>query len=167
MKIKSVNIVFMFFIFIVCSLCFGCDLLNPNTKAEEQIELEKIVTDIRVLESISKNYNENEFCKRTLIYVRSEKYASEYWNALGGTLESDFKNFITNQSKGNGLSYLQTKEFYKDVVTKQNIDFLHCFATMNLEIINSTLGDLGGFGGDICQLVKELKQLNISDVEQK
>ena len=149
-------------------LCFGlvgCDLSNPCTKSEELIALESLNADVAMLESISKDYNENSFSKRTLVYVRCKRYNDTSWNTLGGTLESDFENYVENNQGEKELEYLQTKEFFIDTATKQNIDFIHYFATMNLQIVNTNFGDLGGFGGDLCQLVKELKELNISDVE--
>ena len=165
MKIKKCKILLILFLFLMCFGLVGCDLSNPSTKSEELIALESLSTDVAMLESISKDYNENSFSKRTLIYVRCKRYNDTSWNTLGGTLENDFEDYVTNNDIESELEYLQTKELFVDTATKQNVDFIHYFATMNLEIINTTLGDLGGFGGDLCQLVKELKELNITDAQ--
>ena len=165
MKFKGYNIFLIIFAFFMCFGLFGCDLSNPSLKTTQQVALESLVKDIEELENISKSYNENKFSERTLIYVRSKKYNDDSWNTLAGALEEDFENYVEIHQGEKNLSYLQTKDFFADTATIQNIDFVHLFATMNMELKGTTLGDLGGYGGDICQLVKELKDLNIQDTQ--
>ena len=48
------------------------------------------------------------------------------------------------------------------------IDFVHMIATINLLISDSNMrADLGGWGGDICQLVQEIKSTDKTGAELK
>ena len=159
---KKFKFIITLFVIILCASLMGCNLINPD-ETIKQIELQNIINDINRLEVISKNYNVENFNDRVLIYIRCKRYSTNQWNLLGGTLETDFESYVTTNQNGIDLSYLQTKEFFVDPITMKNIDFIHMFATMNLQLKNEMYGDLGGFGGDICQLVSDLSILDIDN----
>ena len=161
MKKKISYIFSILFALIFCFGMFGCTPMNS-----EQIAVEKLCLDIGELEHLSKSYKEKDCIKRVLIYVRCKRYNDYYWESLGGKLENDFEDYVQENYTEKDLSYLQTKNYLVDTATGKNIDFIHLFATMNLQLSGDALGCVGGFGGDICQLVQEIKNLNLSSEEE-
>ncbi len=135
-------------------LCVGT--IIPQLKTQAQIDLENIISDIRIIENLSKQYNSSRYNQRTVIYVRSAKYKGYKWEIVGGELESDFPNYIKNNQGNHDVTYLRSKGSMTDVVTGQGIDFVHMFATMSAILVGKNEGDLGGWGGDLCQLTAEI-----------
>ena len=136
----------------------------PQT--QEEIDFAKFIADYQKLENMSKEYNSSGYQKRVLVYIRSSKYNSTQWNMLGGTLESDFVTYV--QEHDNSVEYLRTKEILTYPNSTNQIDFVHMIATLNLVMTgDNNSADLGGWGGDLCQLVSEIKTTDKTGVELK
>lgn len=99
-------------------------------------------------------------------YLRQLRYASGEWNTFGGTLENDFQDFVLNNQGSYDLSSLQSINYNTNPKTQEKVDFIHMVAIMNIAIkgslTNNTINDLVGWGGDLCQLVLELKNTGLS-----
>ncbi len=158
-KIKRFFIVLL--IFLISSNFFGC---FDNAKINIlNADLDDVIQKIELLENISKDYDENDYIKRTMIYIRCKKYDSLQWTVLGGKLRNDFEGYVAQKQGETNLQELQYISYIIDPITETQIDFLHMFATMNLVFIDTQLGDLGGWGGDLCQLVKEVSNQTLTD----
>lgn len=164
------------FCFAGCSIsdfnnAFGFGESQKEQPTAEQIQLQNEVTNkLKKLENASRQYNTEKSVttnpvRRVIIYIRTFNYNSTYWNLLGSSVESDFESYLTEQL---GQTFVDDfKAFAKNnyvipTLTDREIDFVHMFAAMNLTYSdNGTLsqayGDLGGWGGDMCQLVQTLK----------
>lgn len=156
MKIKLFTIIFL----IACFMLTGC---LPNEQPENisptQQQFNSLVYDIKNLENISKNYNNNDYIKRTLIYIREGRYNSSEWQTIGGTNEQDFANYVAQNYENAVL--LQTLANFTIPSTEEKVDFVHMVATINVVFLKSgnNQSDLAGWGGDLMQLVKEIKDL--------
>lgn len=93
-----------------------------------------------------------------LAYIRSTRYNTFQWNFLAGTNLTTFDNFVKNMSEKLDLSTLKTLS-YLEKTEGEKADFVHMMATLNM-FTNSSFtinADLGGWGGDLAQLVNEIK----------
>ncbi len=132
----------------------------------EELAFEKFTNDLLALEALSKQYNQTNYISRVVIYIRSSKYNTNQWSILGGSIDEDFANYVHNNNAE--LEYLRTKEVLTYPGSNEEIDFIHMIATINLSMIgNEMYSDLGGWGGDLCQLVKEIKNTDKTDDELK
>lgn len=132
----------------------------------EDTSFDDVITKIKKLEEISKEYSPSNYQIRTMQYLRQLRYASGEWNTFGGTLENDFQDFVLNNQGSYDLSSLQSINYNTNPKTQEKVDFIHMVAIMNVVIkgslTNNTINDLVGWGGDLCQLVLELKNTGLS-----
>ena len=87
------------------------------------------------------------------------------WSIAAGTVPSDLHEYIVNKDKEKKTNTVAFRE-YTDLIlpSKEKCDFVHLFATMNgIEYSNSYTEDcsaLVGWGGDISQLIQDIKNLD-------
>lgn len=139
----------------------------------ENSTFDEIITKIKKLEEISKDYNSSNYQLRALQYLRQKRYSSSQWNTFGGTLESDFEEYVLNNQGDIDVSSLQTLNYITNPLTQEKVDFIHMVAIMNVAIkgnvTNNSINDLVGWGGDLCQLALELKNTGLTgnELEEK
>ena len=170
-NMKSLKNLCVILLIFTCALAlFACVKAGVKEeyipKTQEELEFKQFIDDYRSLEKLSKAYNSSNYQKRVLVYIRSSRYNSNQWNILGGSVDEDFVAFV--HENGEGLEYLRTKEKLTYPNSDDEIDFVHMIATINLLNTNSSnMADLGGWGGDICQLVQEIKGIEKTGTELK
>lgn len=160
-KIVTLALVFMLAVCIV-----GCGDIPPLS--QEQIEFNELCSVIEELETLSEEYNSEDYIKRALIYIRSGKYNSQEWKLIGGDTDTDFDAYVQkNQEKD--VSELKTKESFVIPSTKESVDFVHMFATINVNFIDDEYAqsDLSGWGGDLFQLAASIKDCGKTGTELK
>lgn len=124
----------------------------------EQKKFNTLMEKIDELEKLSFHYNSEKYIDRVFIYIRSEKYNTQEWNSLGGECDYDFVNYaFQNQTKD--VESLRELNSFTIPKTKESVDFVHMFATINIIYSNSTTAshDLSGWGGDLYQLASSVK----------
>ena len=146
------------------------DTLFPQELTEDEKEFFSIIQKIKKLENISQAYNTeknstNNPQTRVLQYLRQKRYGDGQWNTFGGTIESDFSEYVTTNQGNIDLASLQSYTNLKIPKTNDEIDFIHMIAIMNVIAkgsLTSSNNDLISWGGDLCQLVVELKNTNLT-----
>ena len=138
-------------------------------------ELYDTLVKLNKLLEISKQYNQTGYVVRALQYIRTAGYNSNSWDLVAGSMNSDFITYVANNQGTIDVVSLRSKTNLTDHATLANIDFIHMFATMNAclyesGIINMIYGksnanDLAGWGGDLAQLVGNIKT-NTSNVSK-
>ena len=132
----------------------------PETVSEEEKAFLSLTSRINVLENVSFSFNQTGYENRVFIYIRNKTYNDSQWNFIGGTMDSGFEDYVEENQGSYNLKGLQTLNSFVIPKTNESVDFVHMFATMNAinnNINNTQTADLAGWGGDLCQLVAELK----------
>ena len=160
--LKCFNIFTLFLILGGIVIVFnGCDKFTSPAGEEissEQKDFNLLVEKIDELEKLSYQYNSEKYLDRVFIYVRSEKYNTQEWNSLGGEVDIDFVNYaFQNQTKD--IESLRQLNSFVIPKTKESVDFVHMFATVNIIFSNTAVAsyDLAGWGGDLYQLASSIK----------
>ena len=144
---------------------------SAEEKTVEQQQFEQLLSKINKLEEISIKYNsefssENNAFKRVCQYIRALRYNTTQWNLLGGTIEQDFFEYVLDNQGQYDLTSLQSLDYFIIPSTNEKVDFVHMMAIINVVITNgieeNSPNDLVGWGGDFCQLVTQIKSLNIT-----
>lgn len=143
----------------------------PNNPDEEELSAEQksfnlILEKVNELEILSTAYNSENSTLRALIYIRSDRYNSNQWQMIGGQSDAEFDAYILqNQTKG--ANELKTLPSFVLPKTKEESDFVHMFATLNVLYAQegSAMHDLAGWGGDLCQLAVDAKNSKKSGQE--
>lgn len=114
-----------------------------------------------------------------LRYLRSEKYNGTFWNTIAGAITDDFLDFVLQ--KNSELEIFRVRNIYIFDESYGEIDFSHLMATINvyhtpwqtvIESIHDLLAsldiqtaididyvrELGGWAGDLQQVVMEVRQ---------
>ena len=168
------NLCLILIVFGCAFVIFACGKSDTNhdapidntPKTQEELEFEQFTNDYLALENLSKAYNSSNYQKRVVVYIRSSKYNSTQWNFLGGSVDDDFVAYV--HENGSNLEYLRTNETLTYPNSDDEIDFVHMVATINLLMTGAIApADLGGWGGDICQLVQEIKDTDKTGSELK
>lgn len=133
----------------------GC-IIAP-TKSQKEFNL--FINKVHNLELLSYDYSYQNHTLRSLIYVREKTYNDYQWNSLGGTLESDFAQYVLDNQGETQVSLLQTESFFIIPATKEKVDLPHMFAVMNVlyKSTDDDAKDLSGWAGDLCQLAVDIK----------
>lgn len=150
--------------------CFGDDEKNPPyvppvVETQEEKVFNKFVSRIETLENLSKAYNQTDYINRALVFIRSERYNDSTWNMLCGADDTEFFNYVQTNQGTNNLIGLRTVSNFVIPKTNEKVDFVHMIATMNTinkNPIDTNSHDLSGWGGDLCQLVQELKDSTLT-----
>lgn len=146
------------------------ETIIPTELTEEEKEFYDLILKLKKLENISKDYNTEKGLTvdpniRALQYIRQARYNDDEWNMFGGTMESDFAEYVLNNQGSYDLQSLQTLQTLNNPFANEKIDFVHMMAIINVFAkgsITNTTNDIVGWGGDLCQLVLELKGKNLT-----
>jgi len=143
-----------------------------NTEVEEVLQ-EIVVNEqhydnidtLNLLDEQSKQYIDNlkEFdnianetgmtLDQQLVLLRGDKYNSLYWGELMGYDDIEVNNMVETYNL-ELFTKLREEETVRINGTEFEIQTTHMYATMNC--IKEGLGSLGGWKGDICELVEQL-----------
>lgn len=130
---------------------------------ETAASYEEFISALKVLEGYADAYaaETGESAAKLIInYVRTgvERYTSESWAIMAGKENTEFITFVSEQDKENetNASILRNIELFK-LPNGNEVDFGHMFGTMDIISYNGNIesdtADMGGWAGDICDLV--------------
>jgi len=107
--------------------------------------------------------------KYILQFIRSKKYVTWQWRVVAGTLPERIYKCIKHQDEINHTNTSALRE-YEDIElpSKNKLDFVHLFATMNGMDHLPISTTLVGWGGDLVTLAEDLKNNfgHITDLNQ-
>ena len=100
----------------------------------------------------------------TINYIRCgvAKYTGGTWTMLAGEEKTDFTAYVAQQDAANGTSAAALRSLQEFTLPNgDKVDFVHMFGCMDITYHTMqtnasaavTNGDLGGWGGDICDLM--------------
>ena len=160
---KIINVVCVFFLLVLSFFCSACSKNNQDENVKQELSDEQksfnlILEKVSELEILSSAYNLENSTMRALVYIRSVRYNSGQWQTIGGQSDAEFDDYVLqNQTKS--VSELKNLSSFVLPKTKEESDFVHMFATLNVLYAqeNSAMHDLAGWGGDLCQLAVDAK----------
>ncbi len=136
-------------------------------KGLNSVEFETVITDLENLEEYIRLYIKEKNSQYSLThlitcYIREGAYTEVEWTIAGGSIPEDLSQYIIDKDllEGTNAHLCQT---YRDIELPNNekLDFVHFFAVMNgIEFgksYSSNYAHLVGWGGDIFQLLQDIK----------
>lgn len=149
------------------------DQLNEDEGSEpidqliegEELEVNDYATflsELKVLEGYANNYAAiSSYSSGELIlnFIRTgvERYNDDNWTTLAGQAITEFTTYVAEQDAQNGTTAMRLRNIVIDDFKLPNgnqVDFGHMFGTMNIAYIAAQpTADLGGWAGDICDLL--------------
>ncbi len=141
-------------------LCFG--VASPLVaQALDQTKLYyDFLDNLKVLEGYADSYvmaNSGDPKELVINYIRTgvDRYTEGNWVTLAGEEKKAFTAYVAKQDADNGTNAAALRDlelFY--LPNGDQVDFGHMFGTLNIAYINAQAsGDLGGWAGDICDLM--------------
>lgn len=155
------------------------DYITPPAPSAEEVAFNNLVQKLEKLEQLSIAYNTANSSTanpqlRVMQYIRNGRYSDTTWNLVGGTIEADFANYVKANQGGIDVESLQSISDITIPKTGEKVDFVHMFATINTLAKGAGMmwsaqqaGDLGGWGGDLCQLAQDVKNSSLSQTVQQ
>ncbi|MFQ6724429.1 MAG: hypothetical protein ACLRFE_03770 [Clostridia bacterium] len=129
---------------------------------------------VKKLEDYAKLYNSSKAQLYTMQYIRTlnSGYKSSAWNIVAGTADADFATWLNNKD-ATLVNELKALKSFTLISTGEQVDFRHMVAIVNtlsyslpfpywLAISETERRDLVSWGGDLCQLIQQLKGKNLS-----
>lgn len=166
----------------------GTDASDEFNDGEENSE-EGTISDyttflsaLKTLESYANDYvieNPTESSVALLInFIRTgvERYSSDAWGVMAGTENTAFTAYVKEKDTANNTDASALKNIETFTVPNGNtMDFGHVFGTMDIAWYAKTSGvdstvelartDMGGWAGDICDLLDYAKSVSGDDVD--
>lgn len=133
--------------------------------AEEKLSVstyDDFLTQLEVLEGYAKEYASTAGKSANVLivnFIRTgvDRYNGGNWTTLAGEEITGFTDYVKNQDTANGTTAMALRNIVIDDFKLPNgnqVDFGHMFGTLNIALINAQqTGDLGGWAGDICDLM--------------
>lgn len=133
--------------------------------AEETLSVstyDDFLTQLEVLEGYAKEYASTAGKSANVLivnFIRTgvERYNGGNWTTLAGEEITGFTDYVKNQDTAKGTTAMALRDIKIDNFKLPNgdaVDFGHMFGTLNIALINAQqTGDLGGWAGDICDLM--------------
>ena len=155
------------------------DYITPPAPSAEEVAFNNLMQKLEKLEQLSKAYNTEKSVTadphlRVMQYIRNGRYSDTTWNLVGGTMEADFVTYVKANQGGIDVESLQSVLDITIPKTGEKVDFVHMFATINTLAKGAVMmwtaqqaGDLGGWGGDLCQLAQDVKKSSLSQTVQQ
>lgn len=141
--------------------------LFSNSMAATDNDNQRIIGEVTKLENLAKDYiqstsSSSDSSTLTFDYIRSLRYNDAQWNALLGTPDSNFSDYVT----AHGGVDIQANDFLVDENTYKRIDFVHMIAvlgcynkyadTVRLNGVLDVSTDYSGWAGDLLTLMAEV-----------
>ena len=151
----------------------GIEGTVPAQAAQDAPEYYAFLRNLKVLEGYAQTYAREhtgeDAVGLVINYVRCgvEKYTGGSWTMLAGEEKTDFTKYVTNQDAANGTTAGALRGLTEFTLPNgDEVDFVHMFGcmdisyhTMKTNASAATInGDLGGWGGDICDLIDYTKK---------
>ena len=151
----------------------GIEGTVPAQAAQDAPEYYAFLRNLRVLEGYAQTYAREhtgeDAVGLVINYVRCgvEKYTGGSWTMLAGEEKTDFTKYVTNQDAANGTTAGALRSLTEFTLPNgDEVDFVHMFGcmdisyhTMKTNASAATInGDLGSWGGDICDLIDYTKK---------
>ncbi len=151
----------------------GIEGTVPAQAAQDAPEYYAFLRNLKVLEGYAQKYAREhtgeDAVGLVINYVRCgvEKYTGGSWTMLAGEEKTDFTKYVTNQDAANGTTAGALRSLTEFTLPNgDEVDFVHMFGcmdisyhTMKTNASAATInGDLGGWGGDICDLIDYTKK---------
>ena len=151
----------------------GIEGTVPAQAAQDAPEYYAFLRNLKVLEGYAQTYAREhtgeDAVGLVINYVRCgvEKYTGGSWTMLAGEEKTDFTKYVTNQDAANGTTAGALRSLTEFTLPNgDEADFVHMFGcmdisyhTMKTNASAATInGDLGGWGGDICDLIDYTKK---------
>lgn len=161
-------------IFTICALVIAANwnyvkLLFEPKKEEvsvEQQQFNELFAKVKYLEDLSKEYDEEDYQLRAVMYIRSAQYPDAEWKYILGDFDEEFVDYVEineGDKKISSLRDLGIDYTFKNPETKQDVDFYKLFANLNAIMLNNNQAiDAIGWGGYICQNAINFKNRDIS-----
>ena len=91
-------------------------------------------------------------------YVRTgvERYTEGLWSTMCGEEKTEFVAYVAEQDAANGTEVAALRNLYMFTLPNgDTVEFEHMFGTMNMSYITTNVNthDLGGWAGDLCDLM--------------
>lgn len=174
---KRIMFVRMLALVLACVICIGLiqpaavlatenqeQAENPQVVAEEPgvADYASFVSNLKVLEGYAEAYAPiaNKTASELVInFIRTgvERYNDGNWKTLAGEEITDFTTYVEQQDAANGTTAMLLRNIIIDEFYLPNgnqTDFGHMFGTLNIAYVASQQSaDLGGWAGDICDLL--------------
>lgn len=159
-------------IFAICALVIAANwkyikLLFEPQKDEisvEQQQFDELFAKVKHLEEMSKEYDEENYLLRTVMYIRSAQYPDTEWEYVLGDFDEDFIAYVEINEGDKNISDLRelgVDYTFKNPTTKQEVDFYKLFADLNATMLeDQTKIDAIGWGGYICENAIKVKDKN-------
>ena len=141
--------------------------------AQDAPEYQAFLQNLMVLEGYAQTYAREhageDAVGLVINYIRCgvEKYTSGSWTMLAGEEKTDFTKYISDQDSANGTTAHALRSLQEFTLPNgDKVDFVHMFGCMDISYHTMqtnasaavTNSDLGGWGGDICDLIDYTKK---------
>ena len=164
---------------LVLAIIMTVSLLPLSALAAGSVyDYQAFVSALTVLEDYADTYaatSGKDAGELVINFIRTgvDRYNDGNWKTLAGEEIVEFTAFVEEQDAANGTNVMDLRDIVVDNFRLPNgnqTDFGHMFGTMNIAYIASTASaDLGGWAGDLCDLVyfsKEYGMVPAGTVEQ-
>ncbi|NCA67961.1 MAG: hypothetical protein EOM87_07860 [Clostridia bacterium] len=148
------RIILITIIVIIICMLFACS--ENNVVTVEQANFNRLIEQIDEIERLTAEYSEGNVFSNTLIYIRGKRYNDIYWNTLAGASDTEFEDYVLSNQELESSAIRDIKQIVIPS-TRDIVDFVHTVGTMNMALNGQASSDLGGFAGDITQLVRDIK----------
>lgn len=141
--------------------------------ARDVSDYASFLANLKVLEGYAQTYAREhtgeDAVGLVINYIRCgvDKYTSGTWTMLAGEEKADFTAYVAQQDAANGTSAAALRSLQEFTLPNgDKVDFVHMFGCMDITYHTMqtnasaavTNGDLGGWGGDICDLMDYTKK---------
>jgi len=118
--------------------------------------------DLEVLEQYAKSYaasNSGKTVQELMInFIRTgvDRYNDGNWKTLAGEEIVGFTSYVEAQDAATGNTVMDLRDIIVEDFKLPNgnqVDFGHMFGTLNIAYVSPGSADLGGWAGDLCDLV--------------
>lgn len=150
---KAFSFIILFILAVASVTFMGCE------KKEDTDEFALLISQITEIDKLAEEYFEDYQLINTLRYIRGTRYNDILWNSLGGPPNIEFEQYVNNNQSKDSESIRRIESIIIPN-TGDEVDFVHMIATMNFALINQDLSDLGGYAGDIAQLVGDIMYIS-------
>ena len=140
------------------------------------VSFSEAILNLRKLESYIKQYKTEKKSSVSLThlilsYIREGKYTGSAWSIAAGRAPNDLAQYITKLDTDKNTKAALCRGYGEiELPSKEKMDFVHLFATMNGIDYGKSYTDkysaLVGWGGDTAQLAQDLKKYNGTTVDQ-
>lgn len=162
MRILLKKVLLLLILTVAVTMVFAaCKKESAPEAFDAEKEMAKTIATIEALELLANEYFEEDVFLNTLIFLRCRRYSDGVWALTGGALDEGFEEYVL--SAGESFDYLRNMQRLIIPSTGDAVDFVHMIAAMNLALKGRMFGDLGGFAGDITQLVNEIIDVSGDD----